>query len=118
MTNHDISQAFVDDEPLGSRTPDEVLDGITLTWRPNTGISSAGLYWEHKVGFFDLKGVFIPVAVSPFIRELNPVPRSWAERAYPNLVSINAREMGNHSAAWPESRLLSEELRAGLRSRR
>jgi len=34
-----------------------VLDNITLTWLTNTGISSARLYWENTVGFFDVKGV-------------------------------------------------------------
>ena len=114
----DISRAFVDNEPVGSLTRDEVLDNITLTWLTNTGVSSARLYAENKLGFFDAKGVSIPVAVSTFAREIYPVPRSWAEQAYPNLVYFNALEKGNHFAAWQEPQLFSEELRAGFRSLR
>jgi pimeloyl-ACP methyl ester carboxylesterase len=114
----DISQAFVENEPVGSLTRDEVIDNITLTWLTNTGISSGRLYWENKIGFFDAKGVSIPVAVSTFPREIYPVPRSWAEQAYPNLVYFNALDKGNHFAAWQEPQLFSEELRAGFRSLR
>ena len=48
----------------GGLTRDDVLDNITLTWLTNTAISSARLYWENKLSFFSVKGVFIPVAVS------------------------------------------------------
>jgi len=46
----DISHAFVDGHPVDGLTRDEVLDNITLTWLTNTGISSARLYWENKLG--------------------------------------------------------------------
>ncbi len=47
-------------------TRDDVLDNITITWLTNTGISGARLYWENwgKLGYFNAKGVNIPVAVS------------------------------------------------------
>ena len=65
----DISEAFAG-HPVGSLTRDEVLDNITLTWLTNTGISSGRLYWENDLGFFDVKGVTVPVAVSVFPNEL------------------------------------------------
>ncbi len=65
-------RAFVEKEPVGSLTRDEVLDNITLTWLTNTGVSSARLYSENKLGFFDAKGVSIPVAVYTFAREIYP----------------------------------------------
>lgn len=114
----DVVKAFVDGEAVGCFTRDEILDNITLTWLTNTGISSARLYAENKLGFFDAKGVTIPVAVSTFPHEIYPVPRSWAEQAYPNLVYFNALDRGNHFAAWQEPQLFSEELRAGFRSLR
>jgi hypothetical protein len=64
-------------------TRDDVLDNITLFWLTNTGVSAARLYWEYKLGFFVPKGVKIPVVVSSFPDDLYPMPRSWAERAYP-----------------------------------
>src|SRR5262249_59990472 len=43
----DISRAFVEGEPVGNLTRDEVLDNITMTWVTNTGMSSGRLYWEN-----------------------------------------------------------------------
>jgi pimeloyl-ACP methyl ester carboxylesterase len=99
-------------------TRDDVLDNITLFWLTNTAISSARLYWENKFSFFDVKNVSIPVAVSVFPDELYPAPRSWTERAYPKLVHYNKLDKGGHFAAWEQPQLLSEEVRAGLRSLR
>jgi pimeloyl-ACP methyl ester carboxylesterase len=114
----DISQAFVDGDPVGGLTRDEVLDNITLTWVTNTGISSARLYWENALGFFDVKGVTVPAAVSVFPRELYQAPRSWAEKAYPNLIYFNEVDTGNHFAAWQEPELFTTEVRAAFRSLR
>jgi pimeloyl-ACP methyl ester carboxylesterase len=113
----DIAAAF-DGKPIGSLTRDEVLDNITMTWITNTGISSGRLYWENKLGFFDIKGVSVPTGVSVFPRELYQVPRSWAEQAYPKLVYFNELPEGNHFAAWQEPELFTGELRAAFRSLR
>jgi pimeloyl-ACP methyl ester carboxylesterase len=114
----DIAQAFVDGKPVDGLTRDEVLDNITLYWFANTGVSSGRLYWENKHGFFDAKGVSVPAAVSTFAREIYPVPRSWADRAYKNLIYFNEVDKGNHFAAWQEPELFTSEVRAGLRSLR
>jgi pimeloyl-ACP methyl ester carboxylesterase len=100
-------------------TRDDILDNITITWLTNTGISGARLYWEYwGKGYFNAKGVSIPVAVSVFPDELYPAPRSWTERAYPNLIHYNKLEKGGHFAAWEQPQFLSEEIRAGFRSLR
>jgi pimeloyl-ACP methyl ester carboxylesterase len=104
-------------------TRDDVLDSITHYWLTNTGISSSRLYWEvitgaNKLGFFDVKGVSIPVAVSVFPDEIDAVPRSWAERAYPKLIHYNKVPKGGHFAAWEQPQLFSDEVRAGFRSLR
>ncbi len=112
----DITRAFVDGQPVGGLTRDEVLDNITLTWLTDTGISSGRLYWENSLGFFDVKGVTVPTAVSVFPGELFQAPRSWAENAYPGLVYFNEVERGGHFAAWQEPRLFADEVRAGFRS--
>jgi pimeloyl-ACP methyl ester carboxylesterase len=114
----DISRAFVDGQPVGNLTRDEVLDNITLTWVTNTGVSSGRLYWENTLGFFDVKGVTVPAAVSVFPNELYEAPRSWAEQAYPNLIYFNKVDEGNHFAAWQEPEIFTEELRAAFRSLR
>ncbi|HEX8109127.1 MAG TPA: alpha/beta fold hydrolase, partial [Kofleriaceae bacterium] len=114
----DIAQAFVDGEPVDNLTPDELLDNITLTWLTNTGVSSGRLYWENKLGFFDVKNVSVPAAVSVFPMEMYRAPRSWVEKAYPNLIYFNEVDRGNHFAAWQEPELYSNEVRAGLRALR
>jgi pimeloyl-ACP methyl ester carboxylesterase len=102
----------------GALTRDEILDNITLYWLTNTGVSASRLYWEYKGGFFNAKGVSIPVAVSIFPGEQYEAPRSWTERAYPKLIYYNKLDKGGHFAAWEEPQLFSEELRAAFRSLR
>ena len=123
MINHDaasyqdIADAFAG-HPVGDLTRDEVLDNVTFYWFTNTGVSSARLYWENTVGFFDVKNVSIPAAVSVFPHEIYKAPRSWAERAYPNLIYFNEVDRGNHFAAWQEPTLYTSEVRAAFRSLR
>ncbi len=102
----------------GELTRDEILDNITLYWLTNTGVSAARLYWEYKGGFFNVKGVKIPVAVTVFPGEQYQAPRSWAEKAYPTLIYYNRVDKGGHFAAWEQPALFASELRAGFRSLR
>jgi hypothetical protein len=95
-----IAQLFVDGKPFGDITRDDILVNITLFWLSNTAISAARIYWENKFGFFNPKGVFIPVAVSAFPEELYQAPRSWAEKAYPKLIHYSNVDKGGHFAAW------------------
>ena len=124
ILDHDLlsyqgfSRLFVDGTPYGELTRDDVLDNITLFWLTNTGVSAGRLYWENKLPFFDPKGVSIPVAVSVFPEEIDAVPRSWAERAYPKLIHYNKLGKGGHFAAWEQPTLLVRELRAGFKSLR
>ncbi len=100
-------------------TRDDILDNITITWLTNTALSGARLYWEYwGKGYFNAKGVSIPVAVSVFPDELYPAPRSWTEKAYPKLIHYNKLPKGGHFAAWEQPKLFSEEVRAGFRSLR
>jgi pimeloyl-ACP methyl ester carboxylesterase len=114
----DIQRAFVEQKPVGNLTRDEVLDNVTLYWLTNTGVSSSRLYWENKLGFFDVKGVTVPTAVSIFPNELYQAPRSWAEQAYPNLIYFNQVDEGNHFAAWQQPDIFTTEVRAAFRSLR
>jgi pimeloyl-ACP methyl ester carboxylesterase len=116
-----ISRAF-EGEPTGL-TRDDVLDNVTLFWLTNTGLSSSRLYWERlrelgEFGFFSIKGVSLPVAVSVFPDELYPAPRSWTEKAYPKLIHFNKVAKGGHFAAWEQPEIFCQEVRTGLRSLR
>jgi pimeloyl-ACP methyl ester carboxylesterase len=99
-------------------TRDEILDNITLYWLTNTGVSASRLYWEYKGGFFNAKGVSIPVAVSVFPGEQYEAPRSWTERAYHKLIYYNKLDKGGHFAAWEEPQLFAAEVRAAFKSLR
>jgi len=99
----------------GELTREEILDNITLYWLTNTGVSASRLYWEYKGGFFNAKGVKIPVALTVFPGEQYEAPRSWAERAYPNLIYYNRVDKGGHFAAWEQPDIFAAELRAGFR---
>jgi pimeloyl-ACP methyl ester carboxylesterase len=104
-------------------TRDDILDNITLYWLTNTSISSARLYWDtrqlpQKGGFFDTRGVQIPVAVSVFPQEIYAAPKSWAERAYPKLIHYNKLPKGCHFAAWEQPQYFSDELRVSFRQLR
>jgi pimeloyl-ACP methyl ester carboxylesterase len=122
MIDHDrrslemIARSF-DGVPEGL-TPDDVLDNVSLFWLTNTAVSAARLYYENKLPFFTPKNVKLPVAVSVFPDELYHTPRSWAERAYPNLIHYNQLPKGGHFAAWEQPASLVSEMRTGLRSLR
>jgi pimeloyl-ACP methyl ester carboxylesterase len=122
MIDHDvasyelIARAFAGNP--GGLSRDDVLDNITHYWLTKSGISSARLYWESHLAFFDVKGVEIPVGVTVFPDELYPAPRSWAEKAYPKLIHFKVVDRGGHFAAWEQPELLSKEVRAAFRSLR
>jgi pimeloyl-ACP methyl ester carboxylesterase len=122
MLDHDVAsyelieRAFVGQ--AGGLSRDDVLDNVTHYWLTNTAISSARLYWESKLAFFDVKGVELPVGVTVFPDELYPAPRSWTEKAYPNLIHYNRVDEGGHFAAWEQPQTFSEEVRATFRSLR
>jgi len=124
MIDHDvasyehIAKLFVDGEPYGAITRDDILDNITLSWLTNTGVSSARLYTEFTGGFFHDLTIPIPAAVSIFPEEIYQGPRSWAERGYPNLLHYNRLDKGGHFAAWEQPELLVSEIREGFRSLR
>ena len=126
MIDHDARSqemiARVFDGKAEGLSKDDVLDNVTLYWLTNTAISSARLYWDNvhppTGGFFDVRGIKIPVAVSAFPDEIYTAPRSWAERAYPKLIHYNKLDKGGHFAAWEQPKLFAEELRTAFRSLR
>jgi pimeloyl-ACP methyl ester carboxylesterase len=109
-----IAQAFAGNP--GGLSRDDVLDNITMYWLTKTGISSARLYWENKLAFFNVQGVKIPTGVSAFPNELYTAPESWSKQAYPQLVYYKKHNVGGHFAAWEQPQLFSEDVRATFRS--
>jgi pimeloyl-ACP methyl ester carboxylesterase len=127
ILDHDIRSykmiARVFDGKTEGLSRDDVLDNVTLYWLTNTGVSSARLYWDTTQistggGFFDVRGVKIPVAVSAFPDEIYAAPKSWAEKAYPKLIYYNKLPKGGHFAAWEQPELFVSEIRASFKSLR
>jgi pimeloyl-ACP methyl ester carboxylesterase len=120
MIDHDIRSyeliARVFDGKTEGLSKDDILDNVTLYWLTNTAVSSARLYWENKLAFFAPKGVKIPVAVSVFPDEIYAAPRSWTEKAYPNLIHFNKLAKGGHFAAWEQTKVFCDEMRASFRT--
>jgi pimeloyl-ACP methyl ester carboxylesterase len=126
MIDHDtdaydkISRAFTGGQPSGGLTRDHILDNITMYWLTGTGASAARSYWEEGQENARAAGqaptpVSIPVGFTTFPGEIWRTPRSWVEKAYPNVIYFNEVDKGGHFAAWEEPGLFSEELRAAFR---
>jgi pimeloyl-ACP methyl ester carboxylesterase len=120
-----ISRAFVDGEPAGNLTRDNIVDNITLYWLTGTGASAARSYWEDgRVLAQALASghappeVSVPVGFTTFPGEIWRTPRSWAESSYPNLTYFNEADKGGHFAAWEEPEIFTTEVRAAFKSLR
>jgi pimeloyl-ACP methyl ester carboxylesterase len=129
MLDHDtdsyykISRAFVDGQPVGNLTRDHILDNITVYWLTGTGASAARSYWESGRAQALAAGqappeAALPVGFTTFPDEIFRAPRSWVEKAYPNLIYFNEADKGGHFAAWEEPELFSREVRAAFKSLR
>jgi pimeloyl-ACP methyl ester carboxylesterase len=120
-----ISRAFVDGEPVGNLTRDNILDNVTLYWLTGTGASAARSYWEDGRAAAQARAsgqappeVSVPTGFTTFPGEIWRTPRSWAENSYPNLTYFNEVDRGGHFAAWEEPELFSTEMRAAFSSLR
>src|SRR5689334_18876386 len=116
-----ISRAFVDKQPTGGLT----RDNITLYWLTGTAASAARSYWEDGRALAAAlasgqapPAVSVRVGFTTFPGEIWAAPRSWVEAVYPGLAYFNQVDRGGHFAAWEEPKIFTEELRAGFKSLR
>jgi pimeloyl-ACP methyl ester carboxylesterase len=127
MLDHDtdsyykISRTFVDGEPVGNLTRDNIVDNITLYWLTGTGASAARWYWEFGRALVAAgaageapPAVSVPVGFTTFPGEIWAAPRSWVETVYPSLTYFNEVGSGGHFPAWEEPELFSTEVRAAF----
>src|SRR4051794_32713328 len=130
MLDHDtdayykIARAFVDAQPSGNLTRDNVLDNVMAYWVTGPGAAGARSYWGAYGGGGPAGGrEALPAASMPggftaVPGEIWRTPRSWAEKAYPSLSYFNEVARGGHFAAWEEPELFAEEIRAAFSSLR
>ena len=116
----DVSDSGSDPESVFSL--DAMLDDIMLYWLPNTGASSARLYWEAMMsmrsGGFPTQPMSVPAGISVFPGELVRLSRRWAERRFSNLVHFNELTKGGHFAALERTADFVDEVRTTFRSLR
>src|SRR4051794_2151309 len=128
MLDHDtdsyekIARAFVEGEPSGNLTRDQILDNITLYWLTGTGASAARSYWDnYGVAAVQARAgqappeVGVPVGFTTFPGEIWRTPKSWAELSYSTLSYFNEVDRGGHFAAWEDPELFATEMRAAFR---
>jgi pimeloyl-ACP methyl ester carboxylesterase len=130
MIDHDtdayykIASAFVEGQPSGNLTRDNILDNITTYWLTGTGASAARSYWEAygadapAASAKPLPATAIPFGFTTFPGEIWKTPRSWVETSYPNVIYFNEVDRGGHFAAWEEPELFAQEVRNAFRSLR
>ena len=126
ILDHDIASYLlirrVFDGASEGLTKDDILDNITMYWLTNTAISSARLYWNtsqvSSAGFFDPRGVKLPVVVTVFPDEIYAAPETWAKAAYPKMIYYKRFPKGGHFAAWEQPENFSIAMRDGFRSLR
>lgn len=101
---------------------DAMLDDIMLYWLPNTGASSARLYWEGMQemmkGGMPSSPMATPAGISMFRGEQLRLSRRWAERLFAKLVHFNELDRGGHFAALEQPDLFVDEVRSTFRSLR
>ena len=104
-----------DGDPLSVLTRDELLDNVMLYWIPNTGASSARLYWESfRTASFD--PVVVPVGCSIFPKEIFRTSKRWAEQRFPDLRWFNELDKGGHFAAFEQPATFVDEVRSFFRT--
>ncbi|MBN3728918.1 epoxide hydrolase family protein [Burkholderia sp. Ac-20379] len=104
--------------PERSLTRDAILDDISLYWLTDSATSAAQIYWEDHSNNFNAVDISLPAAITVFPGEIYQAPRSWAEKAYRQLVYFNEVDKGGHFAAWEQPLLFAQEVRAGFRPMR
>jgi pimeloyl-ACP methyl ester carboxylesterase len=122
MLGHPGFTHWTYDKSDPEKSPDEVLDDITLYWLTNSATSSARLYWEYGGGRSPVLAavektseISLPVAITVFPGESYQAPETWARRAYRNLSYFHQVDKGGHFAAWEQPELFASEIRAAFR---
>ena len=105
-------------------TLDELLDDIMLYWLPNSGASTARLYWEMARSGWSAPATVdaptdLPTGFTMSPKEHVRKSRRWIERRYSKVVHFNELAAGGHFTALEQPEGFTADVRAtfaGLRA--
>jgi pimeloyl-ACP methyl ester carboxylesterase len=107
-------------DPESVLTLDQMLDDIMMYWLPNTGASSARLYWEaarEQAAQAPPSGPnATPAGFSIFPGEAVRASRRWIDSRYSNVLHYGELDRGGHFAAMEQPAALAEEIRITFRA--
>lgn len=96
-----------------------------MYWLPNTGASSARLYWEaeREVRGAQVTGTApaanpVPAGFSIFPGEAVQASRRWIEQRYTTVLHYRQHERGGHFAALEQPAALTDDIRTTFRALR
>ncbi|MEF2978925.1 epoxide hydrolase family protein [Subtercola sp. YIM 133946] len=101
----------------GSFTLDEMLDDIMMYWLPNSGASSARLYWEMTQSGWSSPAsiehpLTVPVGFTMPPEEAVRKSRRQLERRYADIVFFNEPAEGGHFFALEQPATLVDDIRS------
>jgi pimeloyl-ACP methyl ester carboxylesterase len=104
--------------PLGIDQGDSRARAVARTTNLEAGSATVRRPGANDVARREPDGLRLGKERSMFPDEIYAAPRTWAEKAYPNLIHYNRLPKGGHFAAWEQPEAFSNELRTAFRSLR
>ena len=100
-----------------SFTLDEMLDDIMLYWLPNSGASTARMYWEMTQSSWSPPATIdaptaLPTGFTMSPKEHVRKSRRWLERRYSNVIHFNELPAGGHFTALEQPEGFVADVRA------
>ena len=100
-----------------SFTLDEMLDDIMLYWLPNSGASTARMYWEMTRSGWSAPATIdaptaLPTGFTMSPKEHVRKSRRWLERRYSNVIHFNELPAGGHFTALEQPEGFVADVRA------
>ncbi|WP_030438272.1 epoxide hydrolase family protein [Actinoplanes subtropicus] len=100
-----------------SFTLDEMLDDIMLYWLPNSGASTARMYWEMTQSGWSAPATIdapttLPTGFTMSPKEHVRKSRRWLQRRYSNVIHFNELPAGGHFTALEQPEGFVADVRA------
>jgi pimeloyl-ACP methyl ester carboxylesterase len=102
------------DSPFERISRDRVLDDVTLYWLTRTGASAARIYAESHGSMDPGLRVEVPSAITMYPRDVEKIPRPWAQERYRRIVRWVEPETGGHFPSLEVPGYFVQDLREGL----